>query len=180
MTAMDLTYTELRRLFNRLQRIEATTKLILHNQGIIMATIAQIKQDLADTKDIVHQLVGFIQNNDAEKATLRQQIADLVAKASLDQAAKDALQAEIDSAFDAAEDLENTARAGLPGVPPVGGTPLNQSYTDGASFDSAVAAYTGPEAVNKDGIEVKAGTSPALEYYSHSADGSVNTTSPTD
>ncbi len=68
-------------------------------------------------------------------------------------------------------------------VTPDTGTPpasLQSSYADNASFMAAVGAYTGPEQVMLDGIEVKAGTAPALLYFSHSADGSVNTTGPTD
>lgn len=177
---MDLTYTEWKRFEKSLKRIERKVDLILTNQGALMSTVAAVRQDLADTKGIVQQLIGFIVNNDAEKAALKQKIADLIAVAAIAQADKDALQAEIDSAFTEAEDLENTARAGLPGVPPVGGTPLNQSYPSATEFDAAVAAYTGPEAVTKDGIEVKQGTAPALDYFSHSADGSVSTTGPTD
>jgi hypothetical protein len=65
-------------------------------------------------------------------------------------------------------------------VPPVGGTPLSPSYASRAEFDTGVAAYTGPEAVTLDGTEVKAGTSPAIDYFSHSADGSISTSGPTD
>jgi hypothetical protein len=54
------------------------------------------------------------------------------------------------------------------------------SYVDVASFNAAVAAYTGPERVTLDGVDVKAGTDPSLDYFSHSADGSVSNSGPTD
>lgn len=153
---------------------------VLQDEGEQMHSIAEVRQDLADTKGVIALLIGFIQNNDAEKAALRQRITDLLAKSDADDAAKAALQTEIDAAFDEAEDVENTARAGLPGVPPVGGEPLLPSYADRSSFDSAVGAYTGPEQVTLDGNEVKAGSTPSLDYFSHSGDGSVSTTGPTD
>jgi hypothetical protein len=167
-------------LLDRLGQLDEKLSSVLKNEGIEMHSIQEIRQDLADTKGVISQLVGFIQQNDADKAALRQQIADLIAKSSADDAAKAALQTEIDAAFDEAEDVENTARAGLPGVPPVGGTPLVPSYADRASFDSAVAGYSGPEQVTVDGTEAKAGSTPSLDYFSHSADGSVSTTGPSD
>lgn len=172
-------------ILQRLAGLDTKVTALQDRIDTLMNTIAEIRQDLADTKGVVQQLVTFIQNNDAEKAALKQQIADLIAKAAIDQAAKDALQADIDAAFSEAEDLENTARAGLPGVPPVGGTPLDQSYADRASFDAAVLAYTGPEEVDVvdaagAATAVKTGTTPALTYFTHSATGAVDTTGPTD
>jgi hypothetical protein len=163
-----------------LGQISDGVQQVLSRETDMAHTAAEIKQDLDDTKAVIAQLIGFIQSNDADKAALRKQIADLVAKSNADDATKAQMQADLDGLFDAAEDTENAARAGLPGVPPVGGTPLVPSYADRASFDGAVQAYQGPEAVTLDGSNVKAGTSPSLDYFSHSADGSVSTTGPTD
>lgn len=135
--------------------------------------IAALSQDLDDMSGIADQYIAFVVANDGVQAGLRAQIDALVAGDA-------ATAAKVTAAFDKAEATENKMRAGLPGVPPVGGTPLLNSYASGAEFDAAAAAYTGPEAVTKDGIEVKAGTAPALAYFSHSADGSVNTTGHSD
>lgn len=136
-------------------------------------TIDALSQDLDDTNGILDKYIAFVVSQDAVQADLRAQIAALLAGDAV-------LAGKADAAFAKAEALENKARAGLPGTPPVGGTPLLNSYATAAEFDAAAAAYTGPEAVTKDGIEVKAGTSPALAYFSHSADGSVSTTGPSD
>lgn len=135
--------------------------------------IDALSQNLDDMSGLADQLIAFILAADGIAADLRAQIAALVA-------GNTALAAKVSSAFDKSEALENKLRAAVPGVPPIGGEPLLTSYADRASFDAAVAAYTGPEAVNLDGIEVKTGTAPALEYFTHSADGSINTSGPTD
>lgn len=148
--------------------------------GLYQATYCQQQQadptmdELLDksikNQDDMLELAGQI---DAERAGLKQQILDLLANNA-------PLLAKANTLFDKSEAAENKLRAGLPGLPPVGGTPLLNSYPSAGAFDAAVAAYTGPESVTKDGIEVKAGTSPSLDYFSHSADGSVSTTGPTD
>jgi hypothetical protein len=135
--------------------------------------IAALSQNLDDMSALADQLIAFIVAADGVQADLRAQIEALVAGNA-------SVAAAVSAAFDKSEAVENKMRDGLPGVPPVGGEPLVQSYADRASFDAAVAAYTGPEAVTVDGIEVKSGTMPSLDYFSHSADGSVSTTGPTD
>lgn len=136
-------------------------------------TIDALSTNLDDMSTLADQYIAFVVASDGIQATLRAEIAALLA-------GNTALAQKADAAFAKSEATENKMRAGLPGVPPVGGTPLNTSYPSGSEFDAAVAAYTGPEAVTKDGIEVKAGTAPALEYFSHSADGTVTTSGPTD
>jgi len=126
--------------------------------------------NLDDMSALADQLIAFIVAGDAIQSALRDEIAALVAGDA-------ALAAKVDAAFAKSQEVEDKMRAALPGVPPVGGTPLVQSYASSAEFDAAVAAYTGPEAVTKDGVEVKAGTAPSLDYFS-SVDGSVATTPP--
>ncbi len=145
-----------------------------------MATLADLKQNMLDLQALAAQYLDLIKAKDAANAALQAQIADLVAQVAAGTLAIADLQAGIDQAVADSQATEDQLRAGLPGVPPIGGTPLNPSYPDRASFDAAVAAYTGPEAVTVDGTEVKAGTSPSLDYFSHSADGSVSTSGPTD
>jgi len=127
--------------------------------------------NLDDMSALADQLIAFIVAGDAIQSALRDEIAALVAGDA-------SVAAAVDAAFAKSEALEDKMRAALPGVPPVGGTPLLQSYASSAEFDAAVAAYTGPEAVTKDGVEVKAGTAPSLDYFTNSADGSVSTTPP--
>lgn len=172
-----------RRSEKRQKKVLSRLNQIITLQGLIMASVQQIRTDLADTKALVVQLIGIVVGNDVIVAELKQKIADLVAAAGIAQTEKDALQVEIDAAFAEAEDLENTARAGVPGVPPTGGTPLLPSYADRAAFDTAVADYKGPEQVMLDGTEVKAasdGSTDVLTYYTHSATGAVDTSPPTD
>lgn len=138
-----------------------------------MARIDELSQNLDDMSGLVDRLVAFIVAADALHTADQTAIADLLAGDA-------AMAAQVQAVFDKSETVEAKMRASIPGVPPPGGTPLLQSYASAGEFDAAVAAYTGPEAVNKDGIEVKAGTAPALEYFSHSGDGSVSTTGPTD
>lgn len=155
--------------------------------GLCQATPSQQQQadptmdELLD-KSIQNQddMLELASQIDAERASLKQQILDLMANNA-------PLLAKATALYDKSEAAENKLRAGIAGLPPVGGTPLLNNYpgpNGGADFDAAAAAYTGPEAVKKDGIEVKqftgTGDVVTLEYYSHSADGSVNTTGPSD
>lgn len=156
--------------------------LALINQlGVrIMAGIAELKQNMVDLRGLAQQYLDLIIAKDAANAALQAQITDLINASNLAAAEKTQLLADIDQAVTDSENTENLMRAGLPGVPPVGGTPLDTSYPDRVAFDAAAAAYTGPEAVTLDGTEVKAGASPALDYFTHSASGEINTSGPTD
>lgn len=200
---MKLSYTEwevLKAFSNKLDtilanQVEIKSKLeAIFNQGAAMATKQDLQQNMQDLRDLGQQYLDFIKakddliaERDATVAALQQQIADLLAQVAAGQItiaeaqAKAAeLQASIDEAVTSSQATEDALRAGLPGVPPVGGTTLDLSYADKASFDAAVAAYTGPEAVTLDGVEVKAGTTPSLDYFTHSATGEINTSGPTD
>jgi hypothetical protein len=145
----------------------------LQQAGPTPNKIDELAQNLVDMSGVADQMIELITQSDAEKQRLRDEIAALVA-------ADTALAAKVDAAFDASDALENKMRASVPGVPPVGGDPLLQSYNDKAAFDAAVAAYTGPERVTLDGADVKAGTDPALDYFTHSDDaGKITTVGPT-
>jgi hypothetical protein len=132
-----------------------------------------LSQNLDDIVGLVDQIVDVIVAGDAEQARLRAEIANLLAGDA-------AMAAKVSTAFDKSEAAENKLRAAVPGVPPVGGTPLLPSYASKAEFDTAWAAYTGPEAVTLDGTEVKSGSTPAIDYFTHSADGSVTIVGPSD
>lgn len=181
--------------------------------------IAELNQNLDDYRDLIVAYQGALATAETQKAQLVQDVAaanqataDAVAAMNLKQAEKDAIQALLDAqtqavadAVDKSDAIENDARAGLPGVPPIEtptdpGTPvvdpdpttptdpvvtgiLAPSYASRADFDAAVAAFTGSEQVTVDGTEVYAATdatmAPAV-YFSHSATGAVDTTGPTD
>ena len=135
--------------------------------------VAALTQNLDDMSALADQLIQFIVDADAVQEALRTEVAALVANDA-------AVAADVDAAFAKSTELEDKMRAGIPGVPPVGGTPMLQSYPNEGAFDGAVAAYTGPEAITRDGIEVKSGTTPSLDYFTHSATGVIDTTGPTD
>lgn len=139
-----------------------------------------LSQNLDDMSGLVDQLVKVITDGDAIAADLRRQVADLIAAANINAAEKAALTAKVDAAFTKSEDVENKMRAAVPIVPPVGGRPLASSYASRAEFDAAVQAYDGPESVTLDGSEQRTGTTPAIDYFSHSGDGSISLSGPTD
>lgn len=162
------------------QQQAQTLATLTSHIGAIMTTLAELAQNMADLRTLAQQYLDLIIAKDQANAALQQQITDLINAAAISQAEKDALLAGIAQAVSDSQATEDLMRAGLPGVPPVGGTPLNTSYPDLASFQAAVAAYTGPEAVTLDGVEVKTGTAPNLDYFTHSdAGGVINTTGPT-
>lgn len=154
--------------------------LINDTRNDIMAQIDEVLQNLDDMEALVEKIVDVITKGDQLAIELRKQIADLIAAANISAQEKAALAAKIDAAFAKSVATEDKLRAVVPLVPPVGGDPLKPSYASNAEFLAAVAAYKGPEAVTSDGDEIKAGTSPAIAYFSHSADGSVSTSGPTD
>lgn len=181
---MRLTYSEIKSFDDRLKLVLSNQAVII-NQGVnLMSEITELKaallQNMADLRELAQKYLDYIIAKDGIIAEKDQKIADLmdeVASGGMTiQEAKTAMM----EAIGESQAAEDAMRAGLPGVPPVGGTPLDPSYVDQASFDAAVADYAGPEAVTLDGAEVKAGTSPSLDYFTHSADGSINTSGPTD
>jgi len=162
------------------QSVQGNTNLLDQLSRQIMATGQQLQQNLDDITGLAQQLIDYVVGRDAEVNKLKQDLADAVQRANIADADKAAIQADMDAAFTKNEDAENNLRAKIAGLPPVGGTPLALTYADRASFDSAVAAYTGPERVTLDGVDVKAGSDPSVDYFTHSADGHIDRTGPTD
>ena len=184
---LGLTYRDWKEMQDKLDTILTQNAAILANQSIIIqqgvdmaASGQQVTQNLRDITELAQQLFEYVVSRDAEMERLKQAAKDAIDRANIADAAKQALQSDMDAAFQASEDTENDLRAKIAGLPPVGGTPLVPSYPDRASFDDAVGKYTGPEAVNLDGNEVKSGSQPALEYFTHSSDGRIDTAGPTD
>ena len=132
-----------------------------------MSAIDDLSQNLDDITALVDQILGVISAGDSINKDLRAQIAALLAGDA-------ATAAKVDAAFAKSQTAEDKLRAAVPQVPPVGTPPLLSNYANAAAFDAAVAAYTGPESVTVDGISVKTGTSPALEYFTQ-ADATIST-----
>ncbi len=170
-----------REILARLSRIESGIQGLTQQGELIMSSVSQqLKQNMQDLRDLAQKYLDLIIAKDAAAAELAKKNEDLVNALNLSAAEKQQLLDDMAQAVTDSQATEDALRAGLPGVPPVGGEPLALSYADRASFDAAVAAYTGPEAVTVDGTEIKAGSTPSVDYFSHSADGSVNTTGPAD
>lgn len=169
---------------SHLQTIEqriAQLHFVVNEQGrTIMATVEALKQNILDIKGLVSQLLELISKRDETNAQLKQQLTDALNKANIADEERNSLQRSFDEAFVAIEDAENELRAKVPGVPPVGGTGLAQSYDSRSAFDAAWSAYGGPETITLDGQEVKAGSPPPINYFSHSATSSVDTFGPAD
>jgi len=176
----DAPQPDLTEVLARLAKIDASVMGLVLQGDILMGAIDDLKQNMVDLRDLAQQYLDLIISKDAAAAALQTQINDLIAASSLAATEKAQLLADIGAAVIDSQATEDALRAGLPGVPPVGGTPMDVSYADRASFDQAAASYTGPEAVTVDGVEAKAGTLPSLDYFTHSATGEVNTSPPTD
>jgi hypothetical protein len=142
--------------------------------------VVALEQNLTDIEGLVDQILALLVAKDALAADLTAQIAALVQAANIAADAKAALATKIAAVTAKSVAAEDKLRSVIPLVPPVGGTPLSPSYANQADFDAGVAAYTGPEAVTQDGTEKKAGTTPSIDYFTHSADGSISTSGPTD
>lgn len=167
-------------ILQRLAGLDTKVTALQEQVKTMAKDLAALLQNMTDLQGIAGQYLALIIAKDQANAALQAQITDLVNQHVTDTTEKQALLDGIAQAVDASQATEDQMRAGLPGVPPVGGTPLNLSYADRASFDAAVAAYTGPESVSIDGTPTPKTGSPDLAYFSHSADGSVSTTGPTD
>lgn len=145
--------------------------------------VLDLTQNLEDITGLAQQLVDLIAAKDAAAAALANENAALVAAANISAAEKAALTDKMAAALAKSIAAEDKLRAAIPGVPPVGATPLDVSYPDKASFDAAVGAYTGVESVTLDGAEVHAATDTSAapaNYFTHSADGHIDTSGPTD
>lgn len=125
--------------------------------------IAALNQNIADYRDLIIAYQGALATSQTQKAQLVQDVltanqtaADAVAAMNLAVADKAAIQALLDTAntdiaaaVDATDAVENDARAGLPGVPPIdtptdaGTAPVDPDTT--TPTDPAVVGITPPE-----------------------------------
>ena len=124
-----------------------------------MATMQQVLDDL-DT--IKNETDAYVSKRDAIDDKLRSEIAALTA-------ANPALQAQIDSAFAKAEAQKELLTMT---------TTLSTSFVDKADFVKQVDLYSGPEKIMLDGSVYAGGTDPALDFFSHSADGHIDNVGP--
>jgi hypothetical protein len=111
-----------------------------------MATIQQISDALAAIKQ---KSIDYIASRDAIDAKLRTDLAAAVASV----ANSAATQAQLDA-------LLTQAQADIAALtPPTTLNPIPNSFLSRSVFNAAVAAYTGPEKVKLDGVEVPRFTS---------------------
>lgn len=179
-TKLDLILAGQARIEAAIARVESDTVTVFTKMELLMATIQDLQQNMQDLRDLSQLYLDLIIAKDATAAALNAQIADLIAAANISATEKAALQAGIDAAVADSQATEDALRAGLPGVPPVGGSPLATEYADLASFNTATSSYGGPEGVTLDGVVVKAGTTPELNYFTHAdLGGVINTSGPT-
>lgn len=127
----------------------------------VMANLQQVLDDL-DT--IQTEFDALTAKRDKIDDDLKAEIAKLLA-------GNPAIQAQVDAAFAKAEALKEVLTMN---------TTLPSSFVDKADFVKQVDAYNGVEKVMLDGNVYAGGTDPALNYYTHSADGHIDTTGPSD
>jgi len=165
-------------IMQRLDKIDATLTTMGTNMD---ANLTRITEKLEEIKAETGQ---YIADRDARDAALQAiidakdaAIAGLMAELAAGaitiqefqaQAAGAALQA------DAAADLLPPVRP--PNVP----VTLAAAYVSADALIAAAAAYPGPATLDGATLTTVGGTSPQLDFFSHSADGSVSTTGPTD
>ena len=152
-------HEEARETKETLARIEGKLATVVAKQGAEAMALQDIKDAVAAEKTVVQSVVVLI-NALADKL--------LAASGDADTMAQIASDIKLQTSSLAAAVVAGT---GVLNPPPVV-VPLASSYLDRASFDTAVAAYTGPEEVDVDGVVAKAGTLPALAYATQ-ADGSI-------
>lgn len=148
----------------------------LINQGIHMTNIVDeyiAAQQLRDTR-----LTAAVAGVRGDIQALKDQIAQLNTT-NLTPAQVTALQALSAQAETITTGLEAVDALTGPAAPSTS-TTLAASYSSQAAFDAALAVFVGPETVQLDEVEVKAGNATVLAYFSHSATGVINTTGPTD
>lgn len=148
------------------------------NLGKAMADLqAEVDAIKADLDTVKQQTGDYIAARDQIDADLKAQIANLIAQHQADAAAKAALQTSVDAAFASAEALKGNLQ------PPAVTASLATSFPDNASFTAAVQAYQndgGPRTVTLDGNAVFTGTTPSLDYFTHSdQSGAIDMTGPT-
>jgi methyl-accepting chemotaxis protein len=137
---------------NLVERIDAMT-----------AAAQNLQKELGENRTLIGQLVGKIQELGQKVGELSQTIKDNAGDST--------------ELVDAAADLDsiqtdtNTFLAGL--ADPAA------TFADSAAFNTAVSAYTGAKGITLDATSVKPGT-PVLDYFTHSADGHIDMTGPTD
>lgn len=123
---------------------------LLQRTNAMAATMQQVLDDLDEIKT---GFDDYVAKRDKIDDGLRDEISKLVA-------ANPALQAQVDSAFQKAE-----AQKALLTMT----TTLPTSFVNKADFVKQVDLYKGPEQINLDGSLYVGGTTPALEFYTHSA-----------
>lgn len=138
---------------------------------------AEVAAAVVSLSEAVNTIPPAIDKMEARITALLKQV---ISPAQLQQV-KDAVAALRTTATAAADAAAKAAAAAADAADETDeATVLATSFPDRAAFDAGVAAYTGVAGVNLDGNTVKGGETPFLEYFTHSADGHIDTTGPTD
>jgi len=116
--------------------------------------------------DLLKKIISPADMQKVDDALAELQAAAATSKKSAQDSA-DAAAKAVASSADAADNTDEAAS-------------LATTFPDKASFDAAVTGYDGGFAVTLDGTQVLAGDAPALDYFTHSADGHIDMTGPTD
>lgn len=174
---MEFCYSDFRHFDDKLDRILANQALILSGQQTLYHQGVKLMTDFDDLSAVVGEVKAAVSKIppaiDKFEARITELLKKIITPAQMQQV-KDAvaeLRGVVSTADAAVADAaDETDEA----------TVLATSFPDRAAFDAAVAAYTGVAGVNLDGATVKGGEVPFLEYFTHSADGHIDTTGPTD
>lgn len=153
---------------------EDLSKVVVELSGN-MSTLADNVNKIPPAVDRLEAKISSLNVTPAQKQQL---LADIGSLKTLSTAAANAAGVLAAAAADAADDVDE---ANVPPPPPP--APLATTFPSAAEFTAAASAYTGSEKVSLDGAAVATAGSndgAALAYYSHSADGHIDTTGPTD
>lgn len=169
--------SEDRRMLRDIQRTLGLLGRVIIETYVKVASMADetegLRQNIKDMGEQFDLLLKYVVEGDPEKQQLRRDLAAAVERANMSEADKAQLKSDIEARFQESEAVENKMRDAIRGLPPIGGTPLLSTYPDRAQFDAAVAGYTGSERVTLDGADVKPGSDPAIDYFTHNDQGGV-------
>lgn len=151
---------------DQMNRIESTLTTLVQGVAQVSQAAQDATREVAETKALVQQLIQKVVDLNNTTATL----AETIRANAGDNDALVSAASQLDT-------LQSDTQAFLGGLvePAV-------SYPDRASFDAAATKYQGPKGITLDDVEVKAPAAGAgtLAYFSHSSDGHIDMTGPTD
>lgn len=146
--------------------LDQIAALINQLKDLIMATLADLQSAVTAEDTVIDSAVTLINGLAAQIAALKP-----------NQAAIDSLAADVKAR---AASLSAAVAANTPTPPALATSFAGPATASQPAFDAASSAYTGPEEVDLNSVAVKAGTTPALAYFTHSSDGRIDMVGPSD